>query len=367
MQAAECFGGAAAAREALFAAGIAGDSLAGRLFRLAAEAGEVFSMARYELVARLAASESGLRYALLRLAGAGLVTWRSVRGVLEIVPRLRLGERQRELFDQEPNGESQERVERQVVLPERGDQEAVVEKRVESTAPEWPPAEKELGAIQAGSATAQRESAAQLRRASALPASPTATQKQETKNTPPQVMQGVDVTKRWRNLCTAEVEDGGELARDAHSYSPFPPPAAQVDIPSGGNVEAKNIRTGVGRGGAIASLKRKISALVRLDEKYRWVAWSAALLAFDGPLSEHDLATCIEGSRGDGARFVGAIKKRLADVGERDPEALRRRSLLGPNEKPRLHRFDYLRPILSAHGIQLSDADTGLVRTRRQA
>ncbi len=348
--------------EGLFAAGIAGESVAGRLLRLVCEQTEaVLTMARYELTARLAVSESGLRYALLKLQSAGLMNYRTARGVVSLmaspprVPR----ESQRELF-----GEASEETPAGGLLPcPVGVVEA--EGRAEA-APARRPAETELGADEGAfrAADAQRESAARSRRAAAAGLVAPAAHGREEK---PQAIEIAEVMKQFPHLAAGLAD---AAACGVHSPIPHSPPhLVKQDIPSGGNVAKRaegwnGPAPRVGRGGQIAAWKRKITALVKLDPRYPWVAWSAALLAIDGPLSEAVLAGCVEGCHGSGAKFVAAIKRRLAecDVGE-----LSRRTLVDERQRPRLHRFEYLRPQLAQHGIQLADGDTGLVRSRRRA
>lgn len=119
------------------------------------------------------------------------------------------------------------------------------------------------------------------------------------------------------------------------------------------------------QGGKIAAWREKILKGVKIDARYAWTAWSAALLAVEGPISEATLAGCIEGSRGSGGKFVNAVKARLAEC---DVGKLRQLTLWDEVTRTvQLHRFTHLRPALARHGIQLDDGATRLVRTVRRA
>jgi len=387
-----------AAREALFAAGIGGETLAGRLLLAAAgdalAASGVFEAVRYELCALLQASESGLRYAIKTLAAAGLVECLAaprragrVRLAVKVGLRVaRIDERpvqQQFGFAEEPEARSQE--------PGEGTAKHANDAKANVSCTFAP------CVVPPADAVAQRESAALRREADE--AEQTARRNAAVEGgirgaagRVSKVWQASDLESlraRWPSLM--EAANGDTLARGVHSYSqipPFPAPLVKQEIPipeepgarsqnpavdsprvsppdPGGSVE-KRARKGLPhpQGGKIAAYVRKIFARVKIDPRYEWIAYSAALLAVEGPLSEHTLAGCIEGCRGDGGKFVSALKSHLAEC---DRGRLRQLTLWDERAGVvQLHRFTHLRPTLSFHGIQLPDRATGLVRTAQR-
>lgn len=409
------------ARDALYAAGIGRGTLAARLLELAvggaSGAAEVFVMERFRLCALLEASESGLRYAIRTLAAAGLVApVAAPRGLVRFA--LRLGLRthqvddrpvQRELFAKSSpevnHGEhgghgAGGEAEGLVALPLTVDPVSVF------SVPSVVNQESEPGVVENAqrtvsglrSADAQRNCAARSRDVAAqpVPASPTAggAGKQPRVSKVVEASDLESLTARWPSL----MEPAGDaLAREVHSsipIPPFPPPLAKARYspgnredakvrkregeetdgsfatsrfrdPAGGNVE-KSARAGIAdpQGGKIAAWREQILRRVKIDARYGWTAWSAALMAVEGPISEAVLAGCIEGAHGHGGKFVNAVKARLAEC---DVGKLKQLTLWDDVTRTvQLHRFTHLRPALARHGIQLDDGATRLVRTARQ-
>lgn len=404
-----------AARDALYAAGIGGGTLAARLLEIAAAGGVELVSERYRLCALLEASESGLRYALKTLAAAGLIECqRSARGLVRFA--VRLGARmhvpettpvQRTLFTTEArrhgdaSEEGGEAVGAVLVPPPRCLRDSVVnplsETGVAAKAQQRLVAQPEVAAQRSCAALSRDVMEAHGDAPAGLPSG----------GKKPRVSKVVEtgdlesLAARWPSLMEPESDP---LAREVHSHSsipPFPPPLAKarysrgmhhgeteprsggagLDPPSGhdpapcppcrrgesagGNVE-KSARAGIAdpQGGKIAAWRAKILDGVKIDARYAWTAWSAALLAVEGPISEATLAGCIEGSRGHGGKFVNAVKARLAecDVGQ-----LKQLTLWDDVTRTvQLHRFTHLRPALARHGIQLDDGATRLVRSERR-
>lgn len=366
---------ASALNAALFAGGIARDSLAGRLATLAvSEAVDgAFSMLRYELAARLEASESGLRYALLKLVSAGvaaagkcrrgLVTFELTLGAKLHVPSERPVQRELPFAEEERRtGGEEERSQEgiaAVAVPVAAGQEDAAK------------ALRECAALSRRVEEKRREAAAQADRA----------EKKELCSDAAKALTEADLRKLFPALMADKNE---ETARDV----PFPIPHSPIphsesvftdtpsaDVPGGNVKERAGARNGAPpgsqppasslptqpRGGQIADLIRKIRAQVAITPGFEWVASSVALMAFEGPLSEHIVAECVAGCRGNGGKFVNAIKTHLAGVSD---AVLDRHTLRDPDGAPQLHRFPYLRPRLAEHGIQLPDEATGLVRTK---
>lgn len=397
-----------AARDALYAAGIGGGTLAARLLEYAAAGGAELVSERYRLCALLEASESGLRYALKTLAAAGLIECqRSARGLVRFA--VKLGARMH-VTDMTPLQRVMPFAETLAGLNhgEHGghgveEGRAVGAEAISPSVFSVPSVVKELmghGVAMGGGAEAQRESAARKRDATeGVGDAPADLPPVGEKPRVSEVVAGEEVTAfkaLWPHLLMDEPDTA--LAREVHSsipIPPFPPPLAKARYspgnredakvrkregeetdgsfavsrcrdPAGGNVDVHRAAgMAHAQGGKIAAWREQILKRVNIDDRYAWTAWSAALLAVEGPISEATLAGCIEGARGHGGKFVNAVKARLAEC---DVGKLRQLTLWDDVTRTvQLHRFTHLRPALARHGIQLDDRATRLVRTARRA
>lgn len=402
-----------AARDALYAAGIGRETLAARLLELAAAAGAELVSERYKLCALLEASDSGLRYALKTLAAAGLIECqRSARGLVRFA--VRLGARL-SVPDVRPTQQALPFAEKFTTEARRHGAEKGVERLGDAASTVDSAPCLRVSEVNEDRDKALRSCAALSRDATeGVGDAPAGLRSGGKKPRVSKVVETSDLESlaaRWPSLM--EVADD-PLAREVHSsipIPPFPPPLAKARYspgnrdgvhrenakernrerdrtedqsadaltvqagvsppsrfrdPAGGNVDSHQGQGIPGvQGGKIAAWREKILARVKIDARYGWTAWSAALLAVEGPISEAVLAGCIEGAHGHGGKFVNAVKARLAEC---DVGKLRQLTLWDDVTRTvQLHRFTHLRPALARHGIQLDDGATRLVRTRQRA